>query len=119
MRVQDGGWIDIGGVSVNGAPNFNRDIFWEATTYLQGSPDPLLIVDSTGKIVALQNVSVTDGHGHSMGLGDTFSEGDIIDVGDLVNNGYGAANFTANTLSGLARSFPAIDHAAAGREHLG
>ena len=83
---QDGGWFDIGGVSVNGSAGFQRNIYWEATTYLQGSPDPLLVVDSTGKIVALQNVTVTDQHGNPKGLGDTFGPGDIIEVGDLVKH---------------------------------
>ena len=98
---QDGGWFDIGGVSVGGTANFARNIYWEATTYLVGSPDPVLVVDSTGKIVALQNVSVTDQHGNPKGLGDTFAPGDTIEVGDLVNNGNGAANFTANSLQSL------------------
>ena len=98
---QDGGWFDIGGVSVGGTADFARNIYWEATVYLQGSPNPLLIVDSTGKIVALQNVSVTDEHGNPKGLGDTFAPGDTIEVGDLVNNGNGAANFTANNLQSL------------------
>jgi hypothetical protein len=40
--------------------NARRQIYWESTVIMLGEPNPTLVVDSTGKIVELVNVTVTD-----------------------------------------------------------
>ena len=95
---QDGGWFDVGGVSVNASANFARNIFWESTVYLLYSPNPVLTVNAAGTIVQDVNVGVTDQFSNPYFLGDTLPVGRVIEVGDLVYGGMPIANFNANDL---------------------
>ena len=97
-----GALIDVGGISVNGATNFGRDIYWESTVYLAPSPNPEVTVNSNGTVTTLVNASLTDQFGNSYFLGSTFAVGRIIEVGDLVDSGSGIANFSTNDLTGFA-----------------
>ena len=82
-----------------GAFNANRNIFWEATVTMLGEPNPELVVDATGTIVKLVNVTVTDELGNVYGLGSTIPAGRQIWVGDLRNDRAGLARFRANDLA--------------------
>ncbi|MGZ4129286.1 MAG: hypothetical protein ACXVPR_00475, partial [Actinomycetota bacterium] len=97
-----GALIDVGGISVNGATNFGRDIYWESTVYLAPSPSPEITVNSNGTVTKLVNASLTDQFGNSYFVGSTFAAGRIIEVGDLVDSGSGIANFSTNDLTGFA-----------------
>ena len=79
--------------------NARREIFWEATTIMLGEANPVLVIDSTGKITEMVNVTVKDDTGASYGLGDTIPEGRKIEVGDIQYNTGGVARFQANDLA--------------------
>ena len=49
-----------------------REIYWETTVIMLGEPNPELIVDASGKITKLVNVTVKDEIGNSYGLDATI-----------------------------------------------
>ncbi|NIO40352.1 MAG: hypothetical protein GTO41_09225, partial [Burkholderiales bacterium] len=100
---RSGGFLDFGGSSEQGSPNFRRRIFWEALVVMLGEPNPWLEVDSTGKIVKLINITVHDDDGHTY-VDDPFNNihtvgtlsGTTITVDDIIYDHGANARFLAN-----------------------
>ncbi|MGU3646985.1 hypothetical protein ACLBXX_18660 [Microbacterium sp. C23T] len=98
---RSGGLFDVGGsdADVNYQPR--RDILWESTVFLLGEPNPVLIVDASGRIIAKSgNVVVRSTQfGAPLGIGDTISGGTIW-IDPILYDEKPAALFEANDAGG-------------------
>ncbi len=104
----DGGLFDGGSEEHNGSTDAARSFYWEATVILLGEPNPVLVVDQNGVVVAkTRNVHVraydpvTNTYSALLAVGDTVSAGWWIVVGDLIYDEGGKIHFQANDVGGL------------------
>ncbi|MEO6494544.1 MAG: hypothetical protein ABIP99_17070 [Ilumatobacteraceae bacterium] len=76
---RSGGLFDFGSSDADLGYAPTRDILWESTVYLLGEPNPILIVDASGRIIAkTDNVTVrATEFGTPLGIGDVVSGGTI------------------------------------------
>ena len=76
---RSGGLFDFGSADADLSYEPARDILWESTVYLLGEPNPILIVDASGRITAkTDNVTVrATQFGTPLGIGDVVSGGTI------------------------------------------
>ena len=75
-----------------------RTIVWNADVYLLGEPNPRLIVDATGKIIAKSdNVTVrANGVGPALQIDDVFAPGTTIVIDPIIYDQKPTALFRAN-----------------------
>ncbi|GAB3043216.1 hypothetical protein GCM10027052_26710 [Parafrigoribacterium mesophilum] len=94
---RSGGLFDFGSSDANLTYQPARDILWESTTYLLGEPNPILIVDASGRIIAkTDNVTVrATQFGTPLGIGDVVG-GDTIWVDPILYDQKPEALFEAN-----------------------
>ncbi|WP_201742286.1 hypothetical protein [Mangrovicoccus ximenensis] len=90
--TRDGAAFDSGNTSQGGYATFQREIFWESTVKMLGEPNPLLIVDDTGKILQLRNIEFLGGNAGKE-VGQTLT-GEI-ELADIVYDTTGSAEFLA------------------------
>ena len=98
---RSGGFFDVGGSSADVNYQPKRDILWESTVFLLGEPNPVLIVDASGKIIAKSgNVTVRSSQfGAPLSIGDTISGGTIW-IDPILYDEKPAALFEANDAGG-------------------
>ncbi|MGK2853884.1 MAG: hypothetical protein ACSLE3_07225, partial [Microbacteriaceae bacterium] len=116
----DGGFLDGGSEEHNGNTSAQRFFFWEATVILLGEPNPVLVVDASGTIVAqTRNVYVRAydpvAHTYSgpLGVGAQIAVGQWIVVGDLVYDEGGTIHFQANNVGSLGPDSQILGNAGA------
>ena len=110
---RSGAFLDFGDADSNGSPNKPaRHITWESQTYLLGEPNPVLVIDDTGTIVAkTRNVTVrrNSAAGAPMVIGDQFHAGDTIYIDPIIYDELPTALFRANKISGTQSDNSTID----------
>ena len=111
-----GGFFDGGDADADIDAILGRTIVWQATVFLLGEPNPVLLIDATGEIVAkTDNVTVrANGVGPALGIGDVIPVGATIVIDALIYDLKPTAVFRANdiddpdqpsTISGTAGVF--------------
>ena len=110
---RDGAFLDFGSADSNGSPNSpKRHITWESQTYLLGEPNPVLIIDDTGKIVAKTNnvtVRANSAAGAPLAIGDHILAGQTIFIDPILYDKLPAALFRANKITGTDANDSNID----------
>ena len=93
-----GGLLDGGDADAPVTADPKRTIVWNADVYLLGEPNPLLIVDGNGKIVAKSdNVTVrADGVGPALQIDDVIAPGKAIVIDAIIYDQKPTALFRAN-----------------------
>ena len=99
---RSGGFFDIGDADADVDTDADRTIVWNATVYLLGEPNPVLIVDATGEIAAkTDNVTVhKSSGGPALGIGDVIPIGDTIVIDPIIYDQLPHALFHANHVDG-------------------
>ena len=94
---RSGGFFDVGSADSDIQYKPKRDILWESTVYLLGEPNPVLIIDASGKIIAkTYNVTVRASEfGPALNIGDTIAGGTIW-IDPIIYDELPAALFEAN-----------------------
>ncbi|MCO6455093.1 MAG: choice-of-anchor D domain-containing protein [Pirellulaceae bacterium] len=100
-----GGFLVFGSHDRDGHYNANRNISWNATVRLPTNPDPTLVVDSTGLVVTLDDVTL---NGDTIHQGDVVPSGTTIIVDDIINDMGGMASFAANRLAEMDDVIPPV-----------
>ncbi len=95
---KSGGLLDGGDADADVTVDPKRTIVWNADVYLLGEPNPLLIVDGNGKIVAKSdNVIVrANGVGPALQIDDVFAPGTTIVIDPIIYDQEPTALFRAN-----------------------
>ena len=95
---RSGGFLDVGGSSGSATVDPKRTIVWNADVYLLGEPNPRLVVDATGKIIAKSdNVTVrANGVGPALQIDDVFAPGTTIVIDPIIYDQKPTALFRAN-----------------------
>ncbi|MFN2609691.1 MAG: hypothetical protein ABR507_02275, partial [Actinomycetota bacterium] len=98
----DGGLFDGGSADAPLNNNPSRTIVWNATTYLLGEPNPVLIIDSTGTIIAkTYNVTARRSSDNAaLSIGDIVPGGDTINIDPIIYDELPSALFFANQVDG-------------------
>ena len=105
---RDGGFLDFGGSTCHeNGDNMKRLILWESKVIMLGEPNPSLIVDASGNVTQLVNMTVHDGT-HTY-VDDPFAgthttgplTGTTITVDDIIYNHGANARFLANAPTGI------------------
>ena len=98
-----GGLLDGGDADADATVDPKRTIVWNADVYLLGEPNPLLIVDGAGKIIAKSdNVTVrANGVGPALQIDDVFAPGTTIVIDPIIYDQKPTALFVANHVDGV------------------
>ena len=101
---RSGGFFDVGDADADVVNTAGRHIVWNADVYLLGEPNPLLIVDSTGTIIAkTYNVTVhASGGGGALGIGGVIPVGQTIVIDPIIYDELPSALFVANHVDSQA-----------------
>ncbi len=116
---RSGGFFDVGSADADLSYAPTRDILWESTVYLLGEPNPILIVDASGTIVAkTDNVTVrATQSGAPLGIGDVVS-GDTIWVDPILYDQLPEALFDANHQNSCTSSCAGLIHGTLGTFYM-
>ncbi len=100
---RSGGLLDGGDADADVTNDAKRSILWNAKVFLLGEPNPVLIVDATGTVVAkTYNVGVrANGVGPYLGIGDVIPVGQTIVIDPIIYDELPAATFLANHVDGV------------------
>ncbi|WP_203230655.1 calcium-binding protein [Agromyces humi] len=112
---RSGGLFDFGSADATLSYAPARDILWESTVYLLGEPNPILIVDASGTIIAkTDNVTVRASEfGPALGIGDTIGGGTIW-IDPILYDEQPEALFEANHPAGCTSSCNGVIHGTQG-----
>ena len=100
---RSGAFLDFGSSDPNTSTSAKRHIHWESQTYLLGEPNPVLVIDENGTIVAkTDNVTVrTSPAGTPMNIGQSFLPGQTIYIDPIIYDELPAALFRANEVDNV------------------
>ncbi len=99
---RSGGFLDGGDADASVNNDAKRTITWDADVYLLGEPNPVLIIDSQGTIIAkTYNVTVHAGAGPALQIGDVIPSGQTIVIDAILYDELPSALFVANHVDGV------------------
>ena len=102
----DGGFLDDGDSDATGSQTPNRTIWWQATVYLLGEPNPEFVIDGNGFVVAkTRNVTAHTTCDADLQVGDTVTCGGnlhpTVSIDPIIYDQKPNALFMANAISGV------------------